>query len=158
MRRGMDIVFRPRIWDHGALTFSLEARPIFRATAAGRVATPPTPTPPHASTTSTLDYPISLAYAMRKFWDTEQQTSASGTLLRRIYISLVLRTVTHYDVVPGRSNISPSTPHGARVYGPIPGILVTRFIRRRVSKTLVGPSHCGKSMERIHYFQTPLAG
>ena len=95
MRRGVDIVFRPRIWDHGALTFSFEARPIFRATAAGRVATPPTPTPPHVSTTSTLDCPISLAYTMRKFWDTEQQTSANGTLLRRIYISLVLRTVTH---------------------------------------------------------------
>ena len=31
---------------------------------------------------------------MLKFWDTEHQTSASGTLLRRIYISLVLRTVT----------------------------------------------------------------
>ena len=95
MRRGVDIVFRPRIWNHGGLTFAFEARPIFRATAAGRVATPPTPTPSHASTTSTLDYPISLAYTMRKFWDTEQQTSASGTLLRRIYISLVLRTVTH---------------------------------------------------------------
>ena len=95
LRRGMDIVFRPRIWDHGALTFSFKALPIFRATAAGRVATPPTPTPPHANTTSTLDCPISLAYTMRKFWDTEQQTSASGTLLRRIYISLVLRTVTH---------------------------------------------------------------
>jgi len=68
----------------------------------------------------------------------------------------------HYDVVPERSNISPSTPylspHKAHAYGPVPGMFVNRFIRRRVSKTLVGPSDCGKSMERIHYFQTPLAG
>ena len=35
---------------------------------------------------------------MRKFWDIEQQTSASGTLLRRIYISLVLRTVTQSEL------------------------------------------------------------
>jgi len=94
--RGMDIVFRPRIWDHGALTFSFEARPTFQTTAAGRVATPPTPTPPHASITLARDCPISSAYMMRKLWDIEQQTSASGTLLRRIYISLVLRTVTHF--------------------------------------------------------------
>ena len=46
----------------------------------------------------------------------------------------------HYDVVPGPRNISPSTPHlsprKARVYGPIPGMFVTRFIRRRVSKNI----------------------
>jgi len=76
----MDIVFRPRIWDHGALTFSFEAQPTFQTTAAGRVATSPTSTPPHASITSTLDYPISLAYTMQKFSDIEQQTSVSGTL------------------------------------------------------------------------------
>jgi len=68
----------------------------------------------------------------------------------------------HYDVVPRRSNISSSirhiSPHKTHVYGPIPGMFVNRFTRQRESKTLVGPSDCGKSMERIHYFQTPLAG
>ena len=68
LRWGMGIVFRPRIWDHGALAFSFEVQPTSQTTAAGRVATPPTSTQLHASTvTSILGYPISLAYTMRKF-------------------------------------------------------------------------------------------
>jgi len=46
--------------------------------------------------TSALDSPVSLVYAMRKLPDIEQWSSASGILLRRIYIPSP-GSVTHWD-------------------------------------------------------------
>ena len=78
----MDIVFKPRIWDHGTLTFSFEAQPTFQITAAGRVATPPTLIPPHASITSTLEseaifLPIALRLNLISF---SEERSVTGRL------------------------------------------------------------------------------
>ena len=58
----------------------------------GRTAIQFTSTPPNAGATSTSD--VSAAYIRWKVPDTEEQISGNGTQLRRIYIFLVLWTVT----------------------------------------------------------------
>ena len=80
--------------DHGAKAVSLEAQPAFQVTGSGRAPTLPTSSLPSAGVVPVLNVPISLTYVTWGAWDIEDQTSVSGTLLRQIYISLVLSSLT----------------------------------------------------------------
>ena len=64
-RRGVDIASKPRILDRGATTVSLESRPIFHITGAGRTAIQLTSTLPCTGVASTLECSVSSAHASK---------------------------------------------------------------------------------------------
>jgi len=69
--RVVDIVSKPRIWNHDASVVSLETSQYFKLRT-GMTGIPPTPTLPHAGVASTLNSPVSFMYTTRKFSDIEQ--------------------------------------------------------------------------------------
>ena len=94
LRRAMDIDSKPRIWNHNAGPFRSKPSQLLKLWGAGRTATPPTSSPPNGGVTLTPQLLISSSCAEWRVMDVEEYISASGTLLRRIFIYLVLRTVT----------------------------------------------------------------
>ena len=69
LRWAVDIVSKPRFWNHGAKAVSLEAQPAFRVTGSGRAPTLPTSSLPSSGVVPVSNVPISLTYATWGAWD-----------------------------------------------------------------------------------------
>ena len=99
LRRVVDIVSRLRIWSRGAKAILLDNRPALQVTGSGRTVLVLLQPYCTLAFTSTHDCPVPLVCARWKFSEIEGKISLHGTLLRRIYISLAIRTVTQWVTV-----------------------------------------------------------
>ena len=109
--RVVDIVSKLYIWSRGAKAILLDNQPALQVTGSRRTVIVLLQPYCTLAFTSTHNCPVPLVCTRWKFSENEEQTSLNGTLLRQIYISLVLRTVTHLQSTEKQDFMHSSTVH-----------------------------------------------